>query len=420
MDTKNTSYPSSSENLTVDAQKKKLWVTELVLNAVLAGLLVLSAIFSAFLPFGRFYDSRAKGVTANFSALDGTILLIDELKDDSENYILIQKFKENEGESLFIKDKDGEIRRKSPSEEQVLNDVAFKREHSFGKRAKLMNVFNFISDVRDALEDAYKPLYKYAGSDQNIIDIDEINRQKNEDYAAMTDAALALINLYPEEVENFNYAGLKRFLTYSHADYLNDSLTAEKVTDYEKKYLVGTYGEAGLVDYFGTDTEGTDTEMVNQHTEMVNQLIDYMPDYATDFKMMSDSTIILVDGKLSKDMPQFGLMSVGFGGFVILFIFALAQLIYAILVILRLLRVVRHQPRKVPQKKQKFKSKFVLSIISLLMIVGWILPLILGKAEILSCTFAPAFILIFILNALIIAADILYHRFVGQNTETAE
>ncbi len=428
MDTQETSRDFSVEKQgneaqsSPDAQKKKLWLKELILCAVIAGLMLISSIFTAFLPLINISSDQIENYSRQLSSVDAIYLLVDVSTAPAQDNEITQKFLANGGAKLFRKinskgedvtDKEGETNYKivvrSASEEQILNDVEYKRSQDFGQ--DLQGIFGplYLSDILAEQQRIYDETMNglaliYPSGVPNDL-VEEMDKEVEEDKPILLDKGCAVIDLFPEEIAHYNFAGLGCFLEHAAKDYEAGILTGEKLDEYEAKYLVGTYdNETELKALFEDDM----------------RFITYLPRYTTNFSLINGTTVELSFGIKEETCTGSYQLYMFFG--IALTAFALVQLLYVFPPVLRLIRLLRHQPRKVPKKKQKLGAKYITTVLSLLILIPSIALHIINavmEAGRFTCAFPPVLVLTLLINVLIIVGDVMYHIHVKNNPEIA-
>lgn len=389
----------------VAQDSKKAQRTEIILDAIILGLLILSFVFSCFVPIVRMAATQLPDFSVNISPLNILLVVIDE---SDQNNAYLDAFVENGGKNLLYDNKyDSDIDkliRENATEEQIASDVAFKREYKPSVADRLDNADRYIGYV----EFAESAQFDY------ITKITELSEQERDELQRKFDAAVqdlfAISNEYIDEIERFNFEGFRQFVNAALYDYRNNALDEQKVNEYEEKYLLNQYGYDKI------------SALLQQYDDL-ELAIDLMPTYAGLFRLSGsddNSSVQIFTYSAVRNNEGFGLF---FGMFML--VTALIQLFLAFPAAMRLLRAVKGQPRKEPKQRKKFIQIFFaknsLICATVINILFGILTVALGGvlASALISAFSVGIVFTLLINVMLIAAEVLYKRFVAQHPQQA-
>ena len=162
--------------------------------------------------------------------------------------------------------------------------------------------------------------------------------------------------------------------------------------------------------------------MLQQYDDL-ELAIDLMPTYAGLFRLSGsddNSSVQIFTYSAVRNNEGFGLF---FGMFML--VTALIQLFLAFPAAMRLLRAVKGQPRKEPKQRKKFIQIFFakngLICATVINILFGILTVALGGvlASALISAFSVGIVFTLLINVMLIAAEVLYKRFVAQHPQQA-
>lgn len=212
--------------LAADFNKKRF--TALIMRSVFIGVTLLACLFSLFLPCVK--RTAAKSFDTDYSLtlsiadeFFGTFSLNSALQADVDSFI------ENGGRNLISLDDEGNEKRKSASEEQILADVAYKRKLSFSKIKAQYDVGAFIAAIDRNMRKGVEEIEK-------IVPKDKLEEKVREFYAETRITVGAVFDLFSYEIERNNYAGLGKVL-----DTVEYDLTETTFRNAAEKFLIGKY-----------------------------------------------------------------------------------------------------------------------------------------------------------------------------------
>lgn len=304
-------------------------------SVFLAGLLILSSIISIFVPVFRLtapdYAPSYSETFAPFSTLIDTVKYFIGLNSDTE---IEKQFVANGGKGLLEKESEDTVHRYhrlSPSLEQVMKDVAFKREYSPSADERgdfFLGYLDIANQNANKIYTDMASLLPSTATEEKRLLREELDKE------VLTVAAIA--EAYREEVERFNFAGLNCFISSCSTAF--SDLTQESVAAFEAQYLIGNYGLEVIQPLLANGLGG------------ISQT---MPEFTDSFVLNND--------KSGVDFQVGGYVCGGCGIFnIIVIVFAIIQICLAIPVILDLVGLIKNQPRveKPKTRKEKFLGHF--------------------------------------------------------------
>lgn len=314
----------------------KYRLTQIVLTAVLAGLLLLSSIISIFVPIFRI---TTPDYAPNYSAtLPAFSTMIDGAKalftSDSDTEIEKQ-FVANGGKELLeeeSKDKTHKYHRASPTSGQVMKEIAFKRGYSPSAAERADFFVGYLDIARQNAENIYTDMASRLPDE--AIEEKRLLREAL-DKKVLTVGAVA--EAYREEVERFNFLGLHLFISACSA---SSDLTQESVAALEAEYLIGNYGLEVIQPLLAND---------------LDDIGQTMPAYTDSFSLNGGRSIGIYCVISYNVGSVCGIFSI------LIVILAVGQIFLAIPVALDLVRLIKNQPRveKPRKRKENFITRFL-------------------------------------------------------------
>ncbi len=391
----------------------KARLTEIIVNAVILGLLVLSFVFSWFIPTANAHPADFDEPSVSFSPFEMFVGTIQQISGDGA---LVDAFVENGGKDLLVKGDNTNTSNREPSEEQILADVEFKRTYAPSDFMAWLYydtwfdavLYNINTNIR-----AYWEEFKNADREATVKSWTEIYEE-----------AKVLAKISVADLMQFNYAGFRNFVRGCFTAATHDSLNEETVKGLRDTYLVSDVNFAYIEEAFA--------DLTVTKRALIESAIGNMPNYADTFKLATDSDEVEYyravgtqsDPVMDEDecLPMLAV----YGGYVIL-VFGLVQLLLAIPVLLRLLRAIKGQPRK--QKKidkktgQRKKNKHAVLVFGVLQVLFLILSWIGSFTQVtgkFAGAMAGASVVTLLVNICLIAGEIFYMQLVKKNPDAAE
>ncbi len=371
--------------------KQKL--KEIIVNAIVIGLLVIAFAFTLFLPSVRYSSQYLGNYSANISPFDFCLVMIDEVKGGERDKLLAD-FLNNDGSKLLNKDKSNNIVRSDASEKQVLADVEFKRSLSVLNARKWKHVAAMIGCIDKNIENYVKwflETFKQLGYSGDKLEemLDKLEEELREEVVAL----YPVIGLAIDDVTSLNFAGLKRFITTAYTDYAEDGLTAEKFEEYKEKYLISDFSLESLTGLF----------------DDMEDIAFVLPGYADTFTIDgNDANVVALELTSPSDSGEDFVFVIDMILGITLAVVAVFYLCEAVVVLMRLLRIIKDKPRKLP-KKRKFITRYpiIYSVaVSIVLIVGSFVLAIIKLGGILAGGFAPLSVLTLLVSICLIAAEV--------------
>ncbi len=375
----------SEQNVPQSSVASKARLKEIILNAVILGLLVLSFVFSWFMPVVT-YGSKDFDVSVSASPFDMTI-------GESIAFTgspLIENYVKNKDADLAKPDVD------DASMQQLLDDIAFKRTYEPSAFVQWLFFDNYFALVE-----------RSAGlglTNSGLTKEDVYNKIKE------------FVRLSPVEITHLNYQGFHQFIlgcinaqadpdTGAHVE-----LTEAKVTALQDKFLIGK------VDFAAVKAALSYTNIIDM--SVVATPASRLPENNNAFEHQSKKSENYVLSYVALEETT-SILSTYMGIFMM--IFGIVQLLLCIPVLLRLLRVIKGQPRKLKKIKKKTGMRkrdkhavLVIAIIqAVLVILAWV-GAFTGLAARNAGTLAGVSVVTLLVFILVAVAEVLYMKHVKK------
>lgn len=381
--------PPATEN---DVAKKKATVR--ILKTVYSGLMLLLFVFSLTLPVYHYVFKYEKiglqePITISFSPLGralGNIYAANHFEEE------LTKFRANDGVSLLgDKTEQSSSNFKEATEEQIKNDVAFKRERpALSAYEKFCLVQNYVlrsASNMGVYENELRKAFGAVGSEIPASLKKTIDDMYTYGYALVGN----ILDSFPEEVMRGNNAGLRMFLTLLAVECgTGKTVTEEWLAENAGLYLVGSYtlGEInGFIEKARTQAEGaTSSETSLNFTAII------LPRYEQRFTYTSSGTRI-IDGlrlQTKGDITTFAIV------ICLIDVFVLFLLLNAAIAMARVWR----------GKRMKISVNFIpLFYLTLFSCISWIPGI---KGQVMAISFSPLVILCGVVGIATIVVEIIY------------
>ncbi len=412
----------------------KTRLTEIIVDAVVLGLLVLSFIFSWFMPTLKVSVEGFEGYSASFSPMQ---MFVGTISMTGGNGAYVKDFKESGGfveladeESkgghgpLYYSERSGRMVFEFPDEELVLHDVEFKKAHT----PSAFKHYNFIDGyfgvtvwkMDEAREELRRELQASSSIPANQYDT-YLDLMKKERLDPSYPTIMKLAALDEKDIGDFNWSGFTYFIYHSYANFSeNDGFDEATIKTYQDKYLLGEVNFEALKKVFEEDqSEGYFLEYMPTHVDAFDTRTH--PVNGVETKVVFRMHYSTKPEAVRAAGEHLSVLAVYFGiGMVIV---GLAELLYAIPVVLRLVNAIQGKPRNVSKKQLKLgKIKYNHQVIVCAIVMTFFTIISWGGAA--SQVTAPyigaiagASALTFIVSLGLAAAEIFYNIFAKKNPD---